>query len=56
MTDLIDRKQTKGPEFQMLLKVFGREKIEAIWKSHRAKKKAEKNSSEAGKEVPQSEP
>jgi hypothetical protein len=32
---LFQKKQTQSPEFKILLKLFGREKLEKIWNKHR---------------------
>jgi hypothetical protein len=35
---MIEQKKTKEPEFQNALRVFGREKLKAIWEKHKASK------------------
>lgn len=52
VTSLIEQKRTKTAEFQTLLRVFGRARIEAIWKAHRDK--AKENACAPGEPVPPS--
>lgn len=40
--ELFRQKQTSSPVFQMIVKIYGRDKIEAIWKAYREKQKADK--------------
>jgi hypothetical protein len=37
IVNLIASKQTQSAEFQTMLRIFGREKLEKIWKEHREK-------------------